>query len=390
MSEVYLLHGARTPFGTFGGSLRDVDAEALAVIAAREAILRAGVDAREIDATVFGQVVPSSPQGAYMPRHVGLHAGVPVHAPALAVNRMCGSGLQAILTAADDLRLARADLVLAGGAESMSRYPYSAFGVRFGSSGRGQLLTDMLQHTLRDEFAGCSMGDTAERLAGIYGITRREQDEFAMRSHARAVSHREALREETVPVDVGANRLSVDEHVREGATQDALSRLRPVFASEGSVTAGNSSGINDGAAAVILASGRHVHKAGLKPLARLISQAVVGVEPGLMGLGPVPALTEALSLAGLSLAQMDVVEVNEAFAAQVLAVARQLGVDPLRLNAQGGAIALGHPVGASGTRLFLTAALQLRRTGGRYAAVALCIGGGQGIAAVLERVAGDL
>lgn len=235
------------------------------------------------------------------------------------------------------------------------------------------------------------MGDTAERMADIYGITRSEQDEFALRSHARAVAHREALREETVAVEVGgALRLSLDEHVREDATHDALSRLRPVFAPQGSVTAGNSSGINDGAVAVVLASGRLVRKAGLKPLARLVSQAVVGVEPGMMGLGPVPALTGALSLAGLSLEQMDVVEVNEAFAAQVLAVARELGVDPARLNAQGGAIALGHPVGASGARLFLSAALQLRRTGGRYAAVSLCIGGGQGIAAVLERVARDM
>ncbi|MCY0869169.1 MAG: thiolase family protein, partial [Firmicutes bacterium] len=322
------------------------------------------------------------------PIRVGGQQVTHIVAPALTVNRLCGSGLQAILTAAGDIRDGHASVALAGGVEVMSRAPYSLHGARFSHGLRAPELTDMLTATLRDEYAGCGMGQTAETLAREYGITRFEQDEFALRSHQLAYVHRAALANELCPVETMTGRRAItlahDEHVRPDASAEALATLRPAFADDGTVTAGNSSGINDGAAAVVLVND-DVRARQEAPCVRLVSWAVVGVDPRRMGIGPAPALQLALARAELSLAQMDVIEINEAFAAQVLAVTRELHIDPQNVNRWGGAIAFGHPVGASGARLVLTACEQLRAMNGRFAAVSLCIGGGQGIAAVLER-----
>lgn len=390
MALTYILGGARTAFGAFGGALSTVDAADLAVIAARGAIQRSGVAVDEIDQTVFGNVVQSSPAAAYFARHVGIAAGVPVAAPALTVNRLCGSGLQAAVSAAQSILLGESDVALVGGAESMSRYPYSMHGARFGAGAGKPELTDMLWATLTDAQAGCSMGQTAENLASEYGISREAQDAFALRSQKLAHSHAAERALEIVPVEVvgkkGVHVVDADEHIRPDTSMQRLGGLKPAFRADGTVTAGNASGINDGAAALVIASERYVKRMGAtQPLARLVSYAVVGVEPTRMGIGPAPALRMALQRAALALDDLAFVEVNEAFAAQTLAVVQDLKIDPARVNPMGGAIALGHPVGASGARILLSAAMQLSRSSERYAAVALCIGGGQGIAAVIER-----
>jgi acetyl-CoA acetyltransferase family protein len=386
--DVWIIGGARTPFGSFGGALSGLAPEYLAQISAESALQRARIEPSQVEDVVFGNVIQASGQAAYLARHVGLRCGVPEAAPALTVNRLCGSGLQAILSAAADIQAGHAQVALAGGTEVMSRAPYSLHGARFGHGLRTPELTDMLTATLQDEYAGCGMGETAETLAREYGITRAEQDEFALRSHRLAYEQRAALAQEICPIDVSVARRAIalahDEHVRPDASAAALANLRPAFVSDGTVTAGNSSGINDGAAAVVLGSDE-VRARRDEPCVRLVSWAVVGVEPRRMGIGPAPALRQALDRAQRTLAQMDVIEINEAFAAQVLAVARELEIDPQRINRWGGAIACGHPVGASGARLVLTACQQLHALNGRFAAVSLCIGGGQGIAAVLER-----
>lgn len=387
MKDAYVVAGARTPFGSFGGSLKDVAAEELALYAAQGALERASVNPERVDNVVFGNVVQSSPNAAYFARHVGLRAGAPESAPALTVNRLCGSGLQAVISAVESILLGHSDLALAGGAESMSRIPYAMHGARFGFGPGKPELTDMLWATLKDEYAGCGMGETAENLASDFQLDRLRQDEFALRSHHRAAAARSLLREEIVPVSVRSRGretiIEEDEHIRPDTTVEQLARLRPAFREGGTVTAGNASGINDGAAAVVVASREGLGQ--VEPLARVVSYAVVGVDPSRMGIGPVPAIRLALERADMRLSDMDIVEVNEAFASQTLAVQTELQIEDEKLNALGGAIALGHPVGASGARLLLSAALRLRRERLRRAVVSLCIGGGQGIAMIIER-----
>ncbi|WP_273377439.1 acetyl-CoA C-acetyltransferase [Symbiobacterium thermophilum] len=388
MEDVLILGGARTPFGTFGGALRDISAVDLGVAAARAALERTGVPAAAVDEVVVGNVIHTGKDGPYLARHIALYAGVPVETPALTVNRLCGSGLQAAVSAAHTIRAGEASVALVGGAESMSQAPYHLRG-RFGAGIGAPELGDALWETLTDSYCGCGMAITAENLAERYGISREEQDRFALLSQQRAAAARERLAEEIVPVELpprrGApSRLEQDEHPRPDTTYEALARLPARFKEGGTVTAGNASGINDGAAMLVLASERRAGAEGWRPLGRLVSWAVAGVDPRYMGMGPVPASRKALERAGLTLEEMDLVEVNEAFAAQYLAVEKELELDRERTNVNGGAIALGHPVGASGARLLLTLLLELRRRGGRYGLATLCIGGGQGIAAVVE------
>ncbi len=392
MNEVYLIAGARTPFGTFGGSLKDVTATELGTAAAKAAIERAGATAADIDNVVFGNVIQTHNGAAYLARHVALHAGVSETVPALTVNRLCGSGLQAVVTAAKDIRLGESAVALAGGAESMSLTPYLLRGARFGMRmGDGQAV-DMLSEVLTDCYGNVPMGVTAENLAVRYGISREAQDEFALISQQRADAARSSGRFaiEIAPVEVATRKGSVvvaeDEHIRPNTTREALARLKPAFQKDGTVTAGNASGINDGAGAVILASAKAVEDRGFQPLARIVSYGVAGVDPAYMGIGPVPAIKQALSAAGLGKDDIALWEVNEAFAAQYLSVEQELGLSRDCTNVNGGAIALGHPVGASGTRLLLTLALELRARSERYGVASLCIGGGQGIAVVIEAV----
>ncbi|OUM87439.1 MAG: beta-ketoadipyl CoA thiolase [Bacillus thermozeamaize] len=388
MEEVLIVSGARTPFGTYGGSLKDVDSTELGVIASKGAIERAGIPVEEIDNAVFGNVIQSSTNSPYIARHIALKAGLPIHSAALTVNRLCGSGLQAVVSAAQSIRLGESHVSLVGGTESMSQAPYMLRNVRFGG---GPKMDDMLTAALTDEYCGTGMGVTAENLAKKYQISREEQDQFAYESHMRAAKARESgkLAEEIVPVTVKGRKgqetvVAEDEHIRPDTTLDKLARLKPVFLSDGTVTAGNSSGINDGAAALIVASESYVSRKGLKPLARLVSWAVAGVEPSIMGIGPVAASKIALERAGLTIDDMDLVEINEAFAAQYLSVEKELGLDRNKTNVNGGAIALGHPVGASGARILLTLIYELKRRQAKRGLASLCIGGGQGITAIVE------
>ncbi len=393
-TDVVVLDGARTPFGTFGGGLKSVTATDLGVVAAREAIRRSGVRPEEINHVVMGNVIQTSSDAIYLARHVGLKAGLPQEVPAVTVNRLCGSGLQAVASAAGMLITGEADVVLAGGTENMSQAPHVIRGARWGLGlGQGEL-EDYLWTALVDSFCGAGMAITAENLAERYGITRREQDEYAHRSQmaTRAAQEAGRLAEEIVPVEMKDHRGRVtvvekDEHPRPHTTLEDLARLEPRFKKGGVVTPGASSGINDGAAALVLTTEEKARERGLKPLGRLLSWASVGVDPSIMGIGPAPAIRAALRRAGLRLEDLDLVEVNEAFAVQYLSVERELGLDRERTNVNGGAVALGHPVGASGARLALTLLYELRRRGKRYGAASLCIGGGQGIAAIFEAVA---
>lgn len=393
MSNVYLLEGARTPFTAFGGSFAQVDAVQLGTATAIEALKRANVSPEQVDHVIYGGVMTTGANSAYLARHIGLYAGVPQNIPALTLNRLCGSGLQSVVSGAQHILLGEADVVLAGGAENMSQSPYSNFTQRFSGAKMGDLkFVDMLTATLTDQYTGSGMGLTAEKLADQYSISREEQDAFATLSHTRAATARQEgkFAEEIVPVKVktrkGEIEISVDEHIKEDTTVETLGKLRPAFKQDGTVTAGNASGINDGAASVVIASEKFVQEQGAKPIARLISWGVAGVDPTIMGIGPVPAIKQALQRANLTVEQLDLVEVNEAFAAQYIAVEKELGLDREKTNVNGGALALGHPVGASGTRVLLSAAYELKRRGGRYAAVSLCIGGGQGIALIIEAV----
>ncbi|MFO7316343.1 MAG: acetyl-CoA C-acetyltransferase [Bacilli bacterium] len=393
MSNVYLVNGARTAFTAYGGSFVNTGAVTLGAVTAKEAMKRAKVSPEQIDHVIYGNVIATSTNAAYLARHIGLHAGVPKEVPAITLNRLCGSGLQSIITAAQNILLGEGDFILAGGAENMSQSPFSNFDVRFKGMKSGNLqFADMLQATLFDEYTGTGMGITAENLAEQYQISREEQDQFALLSQQRAARAREngIFKEEIVPVNIQTRKeelaIEEDEHIKENTTLDALSRLKPVFKKDGTVTAGNASGINDGAASVIVASEKAVEKNGLSPLARIVSWGIKGVDPSIMGIGPVPAIKQALERANLTLEDIDLIEINEAFAAQYLAVEKELGLNREIVNVNGGAIALGHPVGASGTRLALTCAYELKRRGGKYGLVSLCIGGGQGIAMVIERV----
>jgi len=393
MTNVYIIDGARTAFTAFGGSFAAVDAVQLGTATAVEALKRSGVKPEQIDHVVYGGVITTGPNSAYLARHIGLYAGVPQEVPALTQNRLCGSGMQSVVTAAQQILLGEANAVLAGGAENMSQSPYANFEQRFGGAKIGDLkFIDMLSATLTDQYTGNGMGMTAEKLAQQYSISREEQDEFALLSHARAAAAREAgkFKEEIVPVTVKTRKgelvIDTDEHIKDGGTMESLAKLRPAFKKDGTVTAANASGINDGAASVVVASEQFVQDNGLKPIARIVSWGVAGVDPTVMGIGPVPAIKQALERANLSIEDLDVVEVNEAFAAQYLAVEKALGLDREKTNVNGGAIALGHPVGASGTRVIINAAYELKRRGGKYAAASLCIGGGQGIALIIEAV----
>ncbi|HWK22118.1 MAG TPA: acetyl-CoA C-acetyltransferase [Ureibacillus sp.] len=393
MENVYIVEGARTAFTAFGGSFANVDAVELGSKTAVEALKRANVRPEQVDHVVYGGVIATNINASYLARHIGLKAGVPNEVPALTLNRLCGSGMQSIVTAAQYIMLGEAQIVLAGGAENMSQSPYSNFNQRFNGPKMGNLqFVDMLQATLTDQYTGSGMGMTAEKLAEMYEISRQEQDEFAVLSHSRAAMARGngTLKEEIVPVIVqtrkGEVTIEVDEHIKDSTNLESLSQLRPAFKKDGSVTAGNASGINDGAASVIVASEKAVLENNLRPLAKIVSWGVAGVDPTIMGIGPVPAIKQALQRANLTIDDMDLIEVNEAFAAQYLAVEKELGLNRKITNVNGGAIALGHPVGASGTRITLASSYELKRRGGKYAVASLCIGGGQGIALVIESV----
>ena len=393
MTNVYIIDGARTAFTSFGGSFADVDATELGTVTAVEALKRSNVQPDQVDHVVYGNVIHTGANAAYIARHIGLKAGIPQEVPALTLNRLCGSGMQAIVTAAQHILLGEANIVLAGGAENMSQSPYSNFEQRFGGSKLGNLqFEDMLQATLTDAYTGSGMGMTAEKLSEQYSISREEQDSFAVESNQRASKAAEngIFDKEIVPVEVKKRKSTVivdkDEHIKSVVTIEGMSKLRPAFKKDGTVTAGNASGINDGAASVIVASEKAIKEQGLKPIARIVSWGVVGVDPTIMGIGPVPAIKQALKRANLGIEDMDLVEVNEAFAAQALAVQKELGLDPSKTNVNGGAVALGHPVGASGARILLSVAYELQRRGGKYAVASLCIGGGQGIAVVIENM----
>ena len=390
--DIVILGGARTAFGTYGGALRDVSATDLGVVAAKGALARSGVEPARIGHVIFGNVLQTSGDAVYLARHIGLKAGVPQEVPALTINRLCGSGLQAILLAAQEIRLGQAEFVLAGGAEAMSMAPHQIRGARWGLPLGEQKLEDYLWVALVDSYNGLGMANTAENLGRRYGITREAADAFAYRSHQLAAKAREACRfsEEIVPVEVkgkkGPTVVDRDEHIRPDTTPEALAKLVARFEKDGTVTAGNASGINDGAAAVVVASAAAAERAGLRPIARVVAGGVCGVDPDIMGIGPAPSSRQALTRAGLAVEDLDLVEINEAFATQYLAVEKELGLDRERTNVNGGAIALGHPLGASGARLALTLITELGKRNGRYGLASLCIGGGQGIAAIFERL----
>jgi acetyl-CoA C-acetyltransferase len=390
--EVYIVSGVRTAIGDFGGSLKDIPPTELGAGVAREAMSRADVSGDEVQHVVFGNVVHTEAKDMYLSRVAAINAGISQDAPALTLNRLCGSGLQAIVSAAQAVTLGDADIAVAGGAENMSRAGYLASGMRWGARMGDTTMIDMMTAALHDPFEDIHMGVTAENLAESHQVTRGQQDELALSSHQRAAR---AIREgrfksQILPVTLksrkGETIFDTDEHVRGDLKAEDLAKLRAVFKKDGTVTAGNASGINDGAAAVVLMDGETLAKRGVRPLGRLVAYAHAGVDPRVMGIGPVPATRAALKRAGLSLEQMDVVESNEAFAAQACAVAKDLGFDPEKTNPNGSGISLGHPVGATGAILTVKALYELARINGRYALVTMCIGGGQGIAAIYERL----
>jgi acetyl-CoA acetyltransferase family protein len=392
MNEIFILGGARTPMADYTGKLKDFSAIELGAIASRAAMHRTGVKPEDVDHVVFGNVLQTSSDAVYGARHVGLKAGLPVEVPALTVNRLCGSGIQAAIDGAHLLMFGEADVVLTGGMESMSQAPHVIRGLRSGLRLGQGALEDTLWSALLDTHCGCTMAGTAENCAAKYHVSREEQDAYAIRSqHLADKAWKEGrLKEEVVPVEIksrkGVELFSQDDHMRPDSTMEGLAKLPAAFSKNGCVTAGNASGIVDGGAALLIASAKGVTDHGLTPLARLTHWAYVGVEPTLMGMGPVPATRKVLEKAGLSLHDIDLIEVNEAFAAQYLSVEKELGLDRDRVNVNGGAIALGHPLGMTGTRLLLTLTLELRRRGLKRGLATACIGGGQGIAAIVESV----
>jgi acetyl-CoA acyltransferase 2 len=389
-TDVVIVAGARTAMARYTGAFKDISAIELAAVASREAIRRAGANPAEFDHAIFGNVMQTSSDALYGARHVALKAGLKTETPAVTVNRLCGSGIESVAQAAMRILLGDSTLVLAGGMENMTQSPHVIRGARTGFKlGEGKL-EDSLMSGLLDTYCGCNMAETAENVAAEYGVTRKDSDEYALRSQqaAEAAVLAGKMRDEIVPVEVKVGRktelFSVDDHRRPETTLETLSKLGPAFRKDGIVTAGNASGIVDGAAAVVVTHAKTADARGWKPLGRIVSWATVGVEPRVMGIGPVPASQKAMAAAGLKIAQMDRVEVNEAFAPQYLAVEKGLGLDRTKTNVNGGAIALGHPLGASGTRLILTLLLELRRTNLRYGLATACIGGGQGIAMIVE------
>jgi acetyl-CoA C-acetyltransferase len=392
MEEIYIVSGARTAIGSFGGSLASLRPAELGTIVIKEAISRAGISSDKVQNVVIGTVVPTQPKDAYVSRVAAVNAGVPVETPAMNVNRLCGSGLQAIVSAAQAIALGEHDIGVAGGAESMSNAPHMTNAARNGVKMGNLVFEDAMLGALHDPFEDVHMGITAENVAERCGVSREEQDATAVESHRRAAAAIAGgyFKEQIVPVEIktrkGVTLFDTDEHVRADASLEGMAGLRPVFKKDGTVTAGNASGINDGAGAVVLASGKAVKEQGLKPMARILSWGHAGVEPSVMGLGPVKAVPIALARAGLTLDQIDVIEANEAFAAQACGVAKELGFDAAKTNPNGSGISLGHPIGATGAILTVKTIYELRRTGGRYGLITMCIGGGQGIAMVVERV----
>lgn len=393
MEDVFVLSAVRTPIGKYGGGLASVPPSDLAATVLREAVTRAGVDPAQVGHVMFGNILHTETRDMYLARVAAVNGGLPVGTPALTLNRLCGSGVQAIISASQSIMLGDCEVAVAGGAESMSRVPYWLPGMRWGQRMSDGVAVDAMVGALTDPFDACHMGVTAENVATDFHVSRADQDALAVESHRRAAAAQAAgyFKEQILPVEIPGKRgkttiVDTDEHVRAGVGPDDMAKLRPAFAKDGTVTAGNSSGVNDAAAAVVLASESFVNDNGLSPLGRLVGYAHAGVEPRIMGMGPVPATRMVLDRTGIKVDEIDVFEVNEAFAAQALAVARELGLPPERTNPNGSGIALGHPVGATGAILAVKALYELRRTGGRYGLVTLCIGGGQGIAAIFERV----
>jgi len=390
--DVVIVGMARTAIGSFGGSLKDVPLPRLATVAVKAALTRSGAAPDSIGHVVIGNVIPTEPTDAYLSRYAALEAGLPIETPAFNVNRLCGSGLQAIVSAAQAIQLADTDLAIAGGAESMSRGPQFLTGSRWGTRMGDATLLDYMLGILHDPWDKAHMGITAENVAERFQISREAQDALALESQRRA-AHAIAegrFRDQIVPVEIETRKGMVvfdqDEHVRAATSADSLAAMKPAFRKGGSVTVGNASGINDGAAALVLADAERATALGLTPLARLVGYAHAGVEPSHMGIGPVPASQKVLARTGLTVADMDVIESNEAFAAQACAVIQELGLDPAKVNPNGSGISLGHPVGATGAIITVKAIAELQRIGGRYALVTMCIGGGQGIAAIFERI----
>ena len=392
-TDIVFLAGRRTPFGAFGGTLKSFTATDLGVHAAKAAIESAQITGEEVDQVFFGNALQTSADAIYHARHVGLRAGVPITAPALTVNRLCGSGFQAIVSGAEQIMLGHGSVALCGGAESMSMAPHMVRGARWGDlrlGEAGQFFEDALWAALTDPYCGLSMAQTAEKLADKYGVTREESDMVAFRSQQRAKDAWDSGRmaTEVAPIPVKSRKgevmFNADEHMRPDTTMETLGSLKPYFRKDGFVTAGNASGIGDGAAAVVIAGATWAERRGIKPLGRLVSWGIAGVEPDIMGIGPAPASREALKRAGLTMDQMDLVEINEAFAPQFAAVSKELELDPEKTNVNGGAIAITHPLAASGARITVNLLHELRRRGGKYALGSACIGGGQGMAVIVE------
>lgn len=390
--EIYVVGTARTAIGTYGGSLKDIPLSQLATTAVSAALSRSGVDPREIGHVVMGNVIPTEPRDAYLSRVAAIDSGIPLETPAFNVNRLCGSGLQAIVCAAQSILLGDTDIAIGGGAEAMSRGPYILPNLRWGARMGDTPALDYMNGILHDPWEKFHMGVTAENVAARYGITREMQDALALESQQRAVRAiaEGRFKEQIAPVEIKTRKGTVlfdtDEHVRGDVSLKALGKMKAIFQKDGSVTPGNASGLNDGAAAVVLVEAKRAAALGLKPLARLVGYAHAGVEPAYMGIGPIPATRLVLERTGLTLADLDVIEANEAFAAQACAVTQELGLDPAKVNPNGSGISLGHPVGATGAIITTKAIAELHRIGGRYALVTMCIGGGQGIAAIFERV----
>ena len=387
MKDIFIINGARTPMAEYNGHFSDITAIDLAAITAKEAMSRSGIEPDQVDHVIVGNALQTSGDAIYGARHVGLKSGVPKEVPALTLNRLCGSGIQSIISAAEQIELGEAETVLAGGMENMSQAPHVIRGARKGFRLGQGTMEDALMVALLDSYSGLYMAQTSDNLARKYDISRQAQDEFALRSQQRAAAARSACRlsEEIVAVTAGRTLVKEDDHVRPDTTLEGLAKLKPAFAKDGFVTAGNASGIVDGAAMVTVTTAENAKDR--KPLGRIVSWGISGCDPDIMGIGPVPSTKIALRKAGLRLDDIDLIEINEAFAGQILAVIKELGIDESKLNVNGGAIALGHPLAATGTRLVLTLLNELRRRQQRYGLASACIGGGQGIAMIVERAA---